>query len=63
MTLHFLPCKKKLMVPYKVLNILKWIVEKDSVQQAEAELQAGRDRYQHIKKVEASRSKRLGPYC
>ena len=50
------------MVPYKIMNILKWLVERDSSSLEEAQLQLGRDRYLQICNEAAQRPKRGGPY-
>ena len=48
------------MVPFKIMNILKW--HRDAAQLEAAQLQAGRERYTAICDAAAQRSKRVGPY-
>ena len=50
------------MVPFKIMNILKWLVERDTKSLEEAQLEAGRDRYTAICEAAAQRAKRDGPY-
>ena len=50
------------MVPFKIMNILKWLVDRDAAQLEAAQLQAGQERYKAICDAAAQRSKRVGPY-